>query len=562
MSEIKNKYLYELSLMKESEDHIEFKEAKRDFNFDGGKHTDPKERRHCILGYVAALANERGGRLVFGMKDHRPHDVVGSVFAVGEIGALEDEIYKRMQIRVRIEEVYEPSAEAQDRKRVLIFNVPSRPIGKTLRYEGVPLMRTGESLREMDDPELFKILSEQEPDFSAKPCDGLTIDDLDPKAIEVMKLKYAEKNENPGFESVSDQQALTDLDLIENGKLNYAALVLLGKTKAIRKYMPQNNVVIEYRTDPASIQYDDRIEVQQPLFLAIDSIWSYINQPSLNRQVHISEGAYIFDIKLLNRDTIREAVLNAITHRSMIVQNDVVIKQSPAELTITNAGGFPIGVDKSNVLTVNSTPRSKRLAEVLQKTGLVEKSGQGVDKMFTNCIMEAKPLPDFSATDNYQVSLTLRTEIRDLPFLVYIRQEQQKRPEHHKLNVFQLMAIYNVCFGGGQEMKSQVIDGLVEEGLLLRSKNGKLMMPKGYKKIANEIGYRNDSRNDSRNNLLNNSVRATYQVIKTNQGIQRKRISELLGKSISTVDRHIAILIKEDLIEHRDSDKTGGYYTK
>jgi ATP-dependent DNA helicase RecG len=104
-------------------------------------------------------------------------------------------------------------------------------------------------------------------------------------------------------------------------------------------------------------------------------------------------------------------MLNAIAHRSMIVQNDVFIKLGPKELTITNAGGFPIGVDKSNVLTVNSTPRSKRLAEVLQKTGLVEKSGQGVDKMFTNCIMEAKPLPDFSATDNYQVGLTLRTEI-------------------------------------------------------------------------------------------------------------------------------------------------------
>lgn len=118
------------------------------------------------------------------------------------------------------------------------------------------------------------------------------------------------------------------------------------------------------------------------------------------------------DVKLFKEATVREAVLNAITHRSMIVQNDVVIKQSPNELTITNAGGFPIGVDKSNVLTVNSTPRSKRMAEVLQKTGLVEKSGQGVDKMFTNCIMEAKPLPDYSDTDNYQVCLKLRAEIR------------------------------------------------------------------------------------------------------------------------------------------------------
>lgn len=487
MEEIKNTVLRELSLLKESEDHIEFKEAKHNFNWDGGAHKDPKERRHCILGYVAALANEKGGKLVFGMKDHRPHEVVGSTFAQGNLGALEDAIYEKMQIRVPITEEFEPSKDVPNRKRVIIFNVPSRPIGKMLKFEGVPLMRTGESLREMSDAEMYKILSEQEPDFSAKPCEGLTMDDLDTEAIKVMKQRYAEKNDNAGFEGIPDEQALKDLDLLVDGKLNYAALVLLGKTKAIRKYMPQNNVVIEYRNDPASIQYDDRLEIQQPLFLAVDSIWSYINQPRLNPQVHISENAYIFDIKLFNKETIREAVLNAIAHRSMIVQNDVVIKQSPTELTITNAGGFPIGVDKSNVLTVNSTPRSKRLAEVLQKTGLVEKSGQGVDKMFTNCIMEAKPLPDFSATDNYQVSLTFRTEIRDVPFLVYIRQEQAKRPPHHKLNVFQLMAIYNVCFGKELEVRDSVIDELVNDEILLRSKTGKISMSKDYQRIYSEI---------------------------------------------------------------------------
>jgi ATP-dependent DNA helicase RecG len=139
------------------------------------------------------------------------------------------------------------------------------------------------------------------------------------------------------------------------------------------------------------------------------------------------------------------------------------------------------------VLTVNSTPRSKRLAEVLQKTGLVEKSGQGVDKMFTNCIMEAKPLPDFSATDNYQVSLTFRTEIRNVPFLVYIRQEQAKRPPHHKLNVFQLMAIYNVCFGDGLEVRDSVIAELVNDEILLRSKIGKISMSKEYQRIYSEI---------------------------------------------------------------------------
>lgn len=499
MEEIKNKFLYELSLLKESEDHIEFKEAKRNFNYNGGKSTDPKERRHCILGYVAALANEGGGRLVFGMHDDRPHYVVGTTFEQGNLGALEDAIYEKMKIRVRIDEVFEPSEDVPDRKRVIIFNVPSRPIGKTLRFEGVPLMRTGESLREMDDAELFKILSEQEPDYSAKICEGLTIEDLDSKAIEVMKQKYAEKNENPGFESVSDVQALSDLDLMVDGKLNYAALVLLGKTKAIRKFLPQN---------------------------------------------------------------------------------DVVIKQSPTELTITNAGGFPIGVDTNNVLTVNSTPRSKRLAEVLQKTGLVEKSGQGVDKMFTNCIMEAKPLPDFSATDNYQVSLKFRTEIRSIPFLIYIRQEQAKRPKHHKLNVFQLMAIYNVCFSDGIEVKKSTIDELVTDGILLRTKTGKLSMPKDYRLLVSEITHHGDVNGEINGDVngeingpvnspvnglvssLKGSLKDVYMIVKANPGIKIKKVAELRDKSESTVGKQLTDLKKKGFIEYRGANKTGGYYAK
>jgi hypothetical protein len=68
---------------------------------------------------------------------------------------------------------------------------------------------------------------------------------------------------------------------------------------------------------------------------------------------------------------------------------------------------------------------------------------------------------------------------------------------------------------------------------------------------------RNDRPNDSRIDRLNKSVKATFLVIDSNPGIQR-----LAGKSIPTIDRHIAILIKEALIEHRDSDKAGGYYAK
>ncbi len=84
----------------------------------------------------------------------------------------------------------------------------------------------------------------------------------------------------------------------------------------------------------------------------------------------------------------------ACCHRVMYIQSDVVIKQYPDQLILTNAGGFPVGVDVDNILTVNSMPRCKLITEVLQKAGFIEKSGQGVDKMFYHCLMDGYKLSE------------------------------------------------------------------------------------------------------------------------------------------------------------------------
>ena len=40
----------ELKLLREREDHEEFKEAKRNYPIAGGQKTNPIDRRHCVLG--------------------------------------------------------------------------------------------------------------------------------------------------------------------------------------------------------------------------------------------------------------------------------------------------------------------------------------------------------------------------------------------------------------------------------------------------------------------------------------------------------------------------------
>ena len=449
----------ELKQLKESEDKVEFKAATHNFSYAGSEHKEQEERRRCFLGYVVAFANEGGGMLVLGMADKAPHDVVGSDFAQGKIGALEDKTYSRLGIRVRMEELYENGL------RVLIAHIPTRPVGKMIKFEGVPLMRVGESLRNMSDEEMFAILSEQEPDFSAKLCEGISIADLDETAIKKMKESYARKQKNPGFLQLSTEQVLTDLKLLDNGKLTYAALILLAKKEVIHANLPQSKTIWEFRNSEAQIHHDSRQVIDEPLFIAIDSIWKLINQPTLNRKYPVQSGAYIFDLYDFNEEVIREAVLNAIAHRDYTITSEAVVKQYPNKIIITNPGGFPKGVTIENILTVSSTPRSRLMTEILEKTGLVERSGQGVDKIFSITLSEGKAEPDYKNSDMFQVSLTLRTEIIDKAFHIFISQYQNSEKEP-KLGVEQIITLCKIRNGIFQNLKTEIVSQLEKSGLI------------------------------------------------------------------------------------------------
>ena len=473
--------ILELKQLKESEDKVEFKEAKHNFSFAGSEHREQEERRKCFLGYVVAFANEGGGKLVMGMNDEFPHLVVGTDFAKGKIGALEDETYKRLGIRVRFEELFE------NRKRVLVTHVSTRPVGKMLKFEGVPLMRVGDSLRNMSDEEMFSILSEQEPDFSAKFCDGISIADLDEAAIKKMKESYARKQKNPGFMQLSTEQVLTDLKLSESGKLNYAALILLGKKEIIQQKLPQSKTIWEFRNSEAQIHSDSRESIEEPLFIGIDQIWQLINQPTLNKKYPIQSGAYIFDLYDFNEAVIREAVLNAIAHRDYTINSEVVIKQYPGKIIINNPGGFPKGVNIDNLLTVSSTPRSRLMTDILEKTGLVERSGQGVDKIFSITLSEGKADPDYKSSDMFQVSLCLRTEITDKAFHIFISQYQNSDREP-KLGVEQIITLSKIRIGISQNLNQEIVTQLEKSGLIqkLSGHTNRHTLSAEYHQMAND----------------------------------------------------------------------------
>ncbi len=455
----------ELKNLKESEDRVEFKRGEGgNISYDGGSKPKPSDRRRCILGYVTALCNERGGYLVIGMNDKWPHSVIGTRQNLGSIGELESNIYRDTGIRPKVYELFDQS------KRVLIIEVPSRPAGKVFKFEDVPLMRVGEELKPMSDGVYLNILQESDSDFSKEICKTLTLSDLDVDAIRILKEKYSLKQNNPRFKTLSNEQLLSDLELLREGKLTYAALILLGKERVLKEYLPQAAIMLEYRSLENQISFENRLVFLQPFFKQIDNLWNTINLR--NGSFPIQDGAYIFNIPYFNEEVIRESLNNAITHRDYRRASEIVIKQFPQRLDIINAGGFPVGVTIENLLITPSTPRNRLLADVLQKTGIVERSGQGVDKIFYNTLSEGKSEPDYSTSDDFQVTLKLSAVINDRAFALFLDSVQKELPKNQKLSVLEILTLNNIKKGNlKKDLDGEQVDKLLDKKLI--EKRGK-----------------------------------------------------------------------------------------
>jgi ATP-dependent DNA helicase RecG len=478
----------QLKKFKESEDKVEFKKAEQgNFAYDGGSRIKPSERRKCILGYVTAFCNEKGGYLVIGMEDAYPHKVVGTKQCEGQLEELVSNIYRDTQIRPVVYELYED--EVNKKGRVLVIEIPPRPIGKLFRFEDVPLMRVGEELKPMSDEMIFQILQEHEPDFSAEVCEGVNINDLDKDAIRILKQKYATKQKNPDFLTLPDEQVLSDLLLIKGNKVTNAALILVGKQEVLNAKLPQAAVFLEFRKSESLVPYTNRQEYRQPFYKMIDLLWHDIDLR--NDKIDVNENSYIFNIPYFNEEVIREAINNAIAHRDYRRNSETIIKQYPQKMVIINIGGFPLGVTIDNILRVPSTPRNRLLADVLAKTGIVERSGQGVDKIIKNTLAEGKDKPDYSHSDPFRVELQLSAIIKDKAFAMFLDSEQRDLPEEERLSVFEVMALNEIREGKSERVSKDIIKQLLDRGLI--EKRGKTrgtyyILSKSYYELCGKEG--------------------------------------------------------------------------
>lgn len=381
--------------------NLEFKEARNQFSKDKD-----------LPDYCAALANEGGGKLVLGVNDSGR--IVGTKAFLGDRHKLSNKLLNNLGIRVDVEELSHPDG------RALIFHIPSRPLGQTIKSTGnyrCP-MRAGESLVEMDDLTLKRILNESSPDFSDQIVEELSKDDLDETAIQKLRALCFEKSQNQNYLNQSLDQFLVDLGLMTDSGINYAALILLGKKEILDKYLPEAEIILEWRQIPGKTAYDYRKNWRDPFFNIFEDIWHELDKRNLRTPYR--EGFIQCEILSFDKNSIREAVLNAVAHRDYALKGRVVfITASPESFVIESPGGFLPGITPENALYKRSW-RNQRLAEIFEKAGLIERSGQGLDIIFEKTIRDGKGMPDLSRSDAYSVILEIPATVKDTNFILFL----------------------------------------------------------------------------------------------------------------------------------------------
>jgi ATP-dependent DNA helicase RecG len=452
-------------LLDREDEHLEFKEAKGHFDFE------------LLVKYCAALANEGGGRIILGVTDARPRRVVGSrAFVPTE--RTKAGLVERLRLRIDADELSHPDG------LVVVFHVPPRPIGYPIAYKGAYWMRAGEDLAPMTPDLLRRIFEETQADFSAEVCPRANVEDLDATAIERFRTMWSRKSKQTSLGELSAVQMLSDAELLVDGQVTYAALILLGSHKALGKHLAQAEVVYEYRSDEASIAYQQRKEYRTGFLLYHDDLWSTINLR--NDIFSYQDGLFRYEIPAFNEDAVREVILNAVSHRDYRLAGSTFVKQWPQRIQIVSPGGFPAGVTPENIL-VRQSPRNRRLADALARCGLVERSGQGADRMFSSAVREGKLPPDFTGSDAYQVSVVLSGQVQDERFLAFL--DRLGKETQRSLSLDDLVVLDAVHRDAPvPEYVQARIPGLISMGALERVSRKKLILSRRFYAFVGERG--------------------------------------------------------------------------
>ena len=353
----------------------------------------------AVLQTISAFANtpdRGGGYLLLGVSERE--DLFGETMY--EITGVDDPAKLQTDLASQCAGSLRPpvrpviTIERRDGKAVLLVHVPEvaaqdKPV--FIVSEGLPkgaYLRVGSTDQHCTEDDLAVLFQQRgATTYDQTAIAGTGMADVDGAAIAEYRRARALINPGASELALDDGELLHSLYATADGQggrcLTVAGLVLFGKEASLRRHMPAMRVDYirvdgrEWVPDPEK-RYS-AVEMRGPLLTLAARVVQQVlaDVPSA---FSLTEGSlHRQETPLVPRTVIREAVVNALMHRSYRVRSPMQIIRYTNRLEIKNPGHSLKPDDRLG--EPGSVARNEKIAAVLHEVGLAETKGTGIRAM-------------------------------------------------------------------------------------------------------------------------------------------------------------------------------------
>lgn len=411
---------------------------------------------------VVAFANTEGGKIYIGVNDD------GSVQGVENTDAIMLRITNMIRDSVRpdVTMFTECAIETIEEKPVVVLTVQrgtARPYylaGKGIRPEGVYVRQSASSVP-ASETAILNMIKETSGDRYE---DARSINQQ--LTFEKAESYFAKRSLPFG-----DQQKRT-LNIIGYDS-TYTNLGMLLSDQCV------HTIKLAVFDGSKKSVFRDRKELSGSLLTQLEDAYSYIDQ--FNRTRAEFEGLERIDRRDYPSEALREALLNAITHRDYSFSGSTLISIFDDRIEFVTIGGLVRGLTFDDIMLGVSALRNPNLANVFYRLKLIEAYGTGILKInegYADCAVK----PQFEVTDNaFKITLpniNYTSERKDVTATVPLKVTDKANRQEMLLRLAEKQG-YIVRKDVEAELKvSQatailILRDMVEKGLLIKEGSGK-----------------------------------------------------------------------------------------
>ncbi len=534
------------------------------------------------LKWVCAFANAEGGSICVGIDDS------GKIYPLkNEKKLLEDLPNKIRDVLGIIADVKLIPTESGDYIRI---DVPAYP--HLISYHGRFYYRSGSTTQELKGSALERMfLKKQGVTWDSITEPGASLNDLSSEAFALFKnaAKKHGRMQNIDMDSESQETILRNLNLVENGSLNRAGILLFHRNP--ERFIPGSYVKIGFFQSDADLLYQD--DIHGPLFQQVEKTVDLLLTKYMKAYISY-EGITRVEKYLFDPDAIREAVLNCIIHKEYSSLIPIQIKVYDDKIYFYNSGVLPDNWTIEKLYQSHgSRPFNPLIAEAFFRTGAIESWGRGISKIIEACRKGgiADPVYEFYSGSGYCLQLNASAKLAGIKEKIQKEidgQEKVSPSTDISLTASLTMSRIVDILRNNRALTGSEIAGVLgvsartvyrklaqlqQDGVIKRigtDRDGYWLIiaesDKSYSiKASQDAPQIEDLHNKLHDKLHDKFTPNSQKIIdlmKRNPQITGQQIAEELGLSIRTVRTEILNLRNNNVIERIGSNKTGYWQVK